>query len=379
MDYLKEFERRYGKKGKDVVTLFGNQYVNGINGWQFDLKKIREANKAGKLITLDIDFPGNRCKLDCSYCFAKSGEHTGTYYRPDKGDKPLSIDELKKHILEAKKLGLESVKIIGYREPFDNEDFFDFVDFLSQNSVIPVVFTAGYTLGEKEFGGNVQKTIDFLASRNVSLMVKLHTLDSDAENKIVRSNDYAVRRDRYLRLLLDDKRFVSSSPTRLGIENVIASQNIEELIAMYEYFKIWRNVFIDIDPPIPIGRTATKEDIEKTGLLSQESLIGLCTEIYEINRKYGIPFEGISPYFGGLPCNQLSNGLYISLSGKVFPCCGGFGELGNVRNESISDIFHKNSFRIKLGDRVYHDCPFRAERGIMTRDFIKEVERRLVR
>jgi len=372
-----ELERRYGARSSSAIERFGESYVNGLAGWQFSPTEIRTANQTGQLLTMDLDFPGSRCKLNCTYCFAKAGEKTGTYYRQDKGDVPLSIEEIKRAILEAKALGLQSVKIIGYREPFDNPGFYDFLDFTSSQDIHTVVFTSAYTLGEREFGGDMKKAIDFLAKRPISLMIKLHTLNRNNEDKIVRSEGYSQTRDRYLKALLNDGRFTGTSPTRLGIENVIASSNPQELLEMYEYFKIWKNVFIDIDPPIPVGRTGTLEEAEKAGLLPQEKLKELCIDIYQINEKFGIPFDGISPYFGGPPCSQLPNGLYVTLSGAVNPCCGGIGTLGNVRKTSLKTIFENNPWRAKLRERVYHSCPFREERKIMTAKFIKDVEKRL--
>jgi len=282
--FWKLLEERFGEIDQSVIKKFGKDYFNGIKGWQFPREKLESANENGQLLTMDIDFPGNRCELNCVYCFAKSGEETGTYYRPDEGARPLTIEELKAHLKDAKQMGLESAKIIGYREPFDNKGIHDFIDFGAEQGIHLVIFTAGYTLGEKAFGGDLERAINFLAERPVSLMVKMHTLDRKAEDKIVRRNGYAKRRDRYMKKLLDNGRFTSETPTRLGIENVISSQNVEELVTLYEYFKMYQNVFVDLDPPIPVGRTGTLQEAEKAGLMSQ-SRINVTRKIKSISSK----------------------------------------------------------------------------------------------
>ncbi len=372
---LEELEERFGKTDVDVISRFGKSYFNGIKGWQYSGEEVEKANREEKLITMDLDFPGNRCKLNCVYCFAKVGEKTGTYYRPGEGDNPLTIEEIKSFLIEAKALGLKSIKIIGFREPFDNPGFYDFINFTTKLDLHLVIFTAGYTLGEENFGGDLQKAIDFLAERNVSLMIKLHTLEKDEEDKIVNLQGFSNARDKVLKALLDDGRFTECNPTRLGLENVISSKNFEELLAIYEYFKIWRNVFVDLDPPIPVGRTGTLEEAEKAGLFPQDKLKELCIKTYQINKKYGISFIGVSPYFGGVPCTQLANGLYLTISGKVMTCCGGDEEIGNVREQSVKEIFENNPHRNKC--KIYNNCPYREKRGIMTEDFIKEVIREL--
>ncbi len=374
-EFWQELERRFGQAETDVISRWGTSYFNGLKGWQFSEEEVMEANKNGELLTMDVDFPGNRCRLNCTYCFAKAGEKTGTYYRPGAGKRPLTISEIKSFLLDAKKLGLKSSKVIGFREPFDNPGFYDFIDFATANSLQTVIFTAGYTLGEKEFGGNLQKAMDFLAERPVSLMVKLHTLDIEKEDTIVRRKGFSKARDRILRAFLDDGRFTNCNPSRLGIENVISSQDIEELLAIYEYFKIRRNVFVDLDPPIPIGRTGTLAEAEKAGLLPQDRLKDLCLRTYQVNQRYGIPIKGISPYFGGDPCTQLSNGLYLTLSGKVMTCCGSDEEIGDVRSQSVEEIFENNPHRKK--NCLFHNCPYREKRGIMTQDFIEKVKYKL--
>ncbi|MCK4589755.1 MAG: radical SAM protein [Nanoarchaeota archaeon] len=366
-----KLERRFGKSEIDVVSKFGNNYFNGIKGWQFPKEKLKQANKIGQLLTMDLDFPGNRCALNCVYCFAKVGEQTGTYYRPDKGDEPLTIEEIKSHLLEAKDVGLESTKIIGYREPFDNPGIYEFIDFAAEQGIHLVIFTALYTLGEKRFDGNLEKAIGFLTERDVSLMVKLHTLDIKKEDAIVRKKGYSEIRDKYLKILLDDGRFTDKSTTRLGIENVIASQDINELLDIYKYFKMYRNVFVDLDPPIPVGRTGTLEEAEKAGLMPQDKLRELCVRTYRINQEYGILFNGISPYFGGDPCSQLPNGLYLTLSGKVLTCCGGDEEIGNVRENSLREIFENNPHR--ANECIYHACPYREKTRILTKEFLEKV------
>ena len=194
--FWQELEKRFGKVETDVISKFEKSYFNGIKGWQYSEEELEKANKEGKLITMDLDFPGSSCKLDCVYCFAKAGEKTGTYYRPGEGDKPLILEEVKSFLVQAKKLGLKSIKVIGFREPFDNPGFYEFIDFCTKLGLHLVIFTSGYTLGEEYFGGDLNKAIDFLATRNVSLMIKLHTLNEEVEDKIVNYKGFSKVRNK---------------------------------------------------------------------------------------------------------------------------------------------------------------------------------------
>ena len=367
-DYFAQLQEIFGNTGREsVIDHFGKNYFDGIEGWQFPIVTIKKYNQGGKLLTMDLDIPCP-CKLNCNYCFAKES----AYYRPQAGDRPLTMQKIKQSLLEAKAMGLKSAKIIGFGEPFENSKIFDFIEFASSYDIHLVIFTSAYTLGERTFGENKKKVIDFLFDHKVSLMIKFHTLDQRKEVEIIGYEKYPAQRDEILRLFLEHGGFNNASPTRLGLENVIATGNVDELAAIYEYFKIYRNVHIDIDPPVPVGRTTTKEECQQIGL-SEEKLLELYKRIYFINKKFNVPFLGISPFIGNPPCSQLPNGLYLTLSGKVMSCCGGNEQYGDVNDgESIAEIFLRNPHRFK-SENVYHNCPYREKAGILSVDFIEKI------
>ena|GEM_PF-5868523 len=370
--HFRKCEERFGKvdKSKDIIARFGKRYTNGIRGWQFSEAAIREYNAKGKLLTMDLDLPSG-CWLDCVYCFAKED----AYYRPQKGDRPLKLEEIKETLLRAKQLGLQSAKIIGFGEPFANPKILDFLDFATENEITLCIFTAAYTLKENKFGGSLEKAVEFLHQHDVSLMVKFHTLDEAKEDSIVRREGYTKKRDRVLRALLEHGGFTSGPFTRLGMENVIASQDIGELVEIYRYFKIFRNLYVDIDPPIPVGRTTTPEQSESIGL-QYSKILELAGKIYQMNKKYGVPTPGgVSQFLGGAPCSQLPNGIYVTLSGKVMTCCGGNEELGNLRETpSLEELFLKNPYRLNPEYGIYHQCPYREKSGLLPKGWEREVE-----
>jgi MoaA/NifB/PqqE/SkfB family radical SAM enzyme len=371
--YFKELERRFGKvQESDAITAkFGNYFFDGILGWQFPDEVIMDYNGQGKLLTMDLDVPSS-CKLNCVYCFAKED----AYYRPMAGQKPLSFRQIMSVIKEAKQLGLKSIKIVGFGESLDNPAIFDFLEFTAKEDVVVVIFTSLYTLGEKRFGGNKRSVVDFLYNRRISLMVKYHTLDRKKDDRIVGMRGYAKERDENLCLLLRHGGFNNQSPTRLGIECVIAQQNVEELAAIYEYFKIFRNVHTDIDPPIPVGRTSTREKWEQFGL-NQVELVKLFRIIYGINKRHSLPFKGVSPFMGNPSCSQLPNGLYLTLSGKVVSCCGGDEEYGDIHDYSLRELFIRNPYRLNrcYSLKSHHDCPYRKRKGIITDEIIGQITR----
>lgn len=366
MNYLDELVKRFGKIENSAISTFGKDHFDGIQGWQFEEELITNHNRQGKLLTMDLDIP-SACPLNCIYCFAKED----AYYRPQAGDKPLSLKRIMEIIKEAKMLGLKSIKVVGYGEPFENSEIYNFIRFATELDIHLVIFTAGYTFG-KSFP-SAQEAIAFLYQHKVSLMIKYHALTRAQEDLIVKKEGYAYVRDQNLNLLLDHG-FAGETPTRLGLENVIAIKNIQELAAIYEYFKIFCNIHVDIDPPIPVGRTKSKQQSEEIGL-KEKALLQLYKLIYSINRRYDIPSLGVSPFIGNPPCSQLPNGIYLTLSGKVMSCCGGSEEYGNVnKGESLEEIFQRNPYRLRQNS-IYHDCPYRAKAKILDEKFLSRVRK----
>ena len=69
--------------------------------------------------------------------------------------------------------------------------------------------------------------------------------------------------------------------------------------------------------------------------------------------------EGISTYFGTKPCDQVANGLFIRLNGRVQMCPGRSDKsatYGNVHQEPLAKIWI-NSPNYKLGSISNNWCP----------------------
>jgi len=101
-DAFKLLQQRFGRIDLKNPTsvLFGDEYINGIKGWQFPEETILDYNREGKLLTMDLDVPCP-CKLNWVYCFVK-----GANYYEVPGQR-LSYKEIKEKICQAKELGLQ--------------------------------------------------------------------------------------------------------------------------------------------------------------------------------------------------------------------------------------------------------------------------------
>lgn len=338
---------------------FPDSFVNDVNGWAFDQKTIIE-NK-GKLLTLDIDF-GSYCSLNCPACFRKNNS-------VDDIKNELQFDDLVKVILQAKKLGLRSVKFLGAGDPFENYGFLKFLRFLNEQNVIPLIFTKGHVIGndsyvEKYFGEygitSGEHLVDELFNLNVSIMLGFNSFDDEIQAKMVgRKPDYIHIRNRALKLFIDCG-FNDSNPTRVALAaNPITIWNIDEAFEIYTWAR-FRNLYPIITPTMISGRAKDKTWVAINP--TEEQLINLYTKIYSFNLEYNIQTydqiieEGISSYAGGHPCNQVATGLYVSLNGKVLSCPGSEENIeGNIWSETLESIW-SNSKNFKRAGTFNCNC-----------------------
>jgi MoaA/NifB/PqqE/SkfB family radical SAM enzyme len=329
---------------------FPDGYVNDINGWAFDRATI-EQNK-GKLLTLDIDY-GSYCSLNCPTCFRKSNS-------VDAQKHELKFDDLKSIILQAKELGLRSVKFLGAGDPFENKGFLRFLRFLKEQDVIPLIFTKGHILGDdvmvaRYFGEHGIFTGEHLAKEldrcNVSIMLGFNSFDDAIQAKMVgRKPDYIHVRNRALYHLVNAG-FTDTNPTRLALAaNPITIWNYDEAFEIYKWGRL-RNMYVVITPTMISGRAKERTWVAVTP--SREKLVALYSQIYRFNLATNlqtpeqIMTEGISPYAGGHPCNQVSTGMYVTLNGVVLSCPGSEESVeGNVWQRPLREIwFNSKNFQ----------------------------------
>lgn len=323
---------------------FPDGYVNDINGWAFDRTTI-EQNK-GKLLTLDIDY-GSYCSLNCPTCFRKSNTVDAQKHK-------LQVDDLTNIILQAKELGLRSVKFLGAGDPFENKGFLHFLRFLRDEDVIPLIFTKGHVLGDDamvaryfgEYGISTGETLAKELDRcNVSIMLGFNSFDDAIQAKLVGTKgDFVHIRNRALHLLVNAG-FNDANPTRLALAaNPITIWNYDEAFEIYQWGRV-RNMYVIITPTMISGRAKNKTWVSVTP--SREQLVALYAEIYRFNLRTNLQTpqqimeEGISSYAGGHSCNQVSTGMYVTLNGVVLSCPGSEEHVeGNVWQRPLRDIWH---------------------------------------
>ncbi|MDD5700349.1 MAG: radical SAM protein [Candidatus Nanoarchaeia archaeon] len=339
---------------------FPADFQNTLPYWGFFTK---EQLKEVKLRLLDIDF-GRYCSLACPGCFRRSSVVDETR------DGDLSHAELLKVIDEARGLGLESVKICGVGEPTENANFLDFLKEMTDRGIGTAIFTKGQVLGDDEAAVKYHKRhritsalkfAEELYKLKTSVMLGFHSFDSDIQDGVVGKTGHTTIKNKALENLVNAG-FTSENPTRLGFCNApVVRKTAGDAFEIYTYARK-RNIY-----PITAVLMTSGKQIDRKFLdvhdFSDKEKVELWTKIYFWDIEHGIQTlgqireEGISCLPGGHPCNQLTSGLYITANGNVVGCPGYTETQGNVRKESLSEIWARSKTRAVADERFNCHCP----------------------
>ena len=336
----------------------------------------------------DLDLNANYpCGLNCPGCFSQDEVYS------DK-DRLMKWQEVMEVIDDLKDIGLSEVKFLGPGELFQNPDLFDILDALRERRMPISIFTKGVELGEdhyaeKIFGEKYEiKTAKELINKireydNINILLGFNSFFPQRQNGLVGSSkikeegyfvneqgvfenrgvpDYTKIRNQALVNLVDAGYNLPGNRQRLTLIATPAQYNqIDELAEMY----IWgakRNIPVVIAPTMESGPKSLKlREVNSKKDPKHEKIIEMFTSIYVKSIELGITTleklntEGISPYIGIEPCNQVANGLMLRLNGDVQICPGSRRYYGNVHETSIKEIW-VNSDNYSLGPLMNNWC-----------------------
>ena len=349
---------------------FPNDFENYIKGWNATDAELQDASENGRLLYLNMDF-GDGCTLSCPHCFTKEGAID------ERGREPLRFGLLKEQLQEAKRLGLKAVRILGRGEPTQwitgrrngppekGADLIDFIKFLREIDVIPLIFTRGQVLGDDKlvsliYGGahgvkNGDDLARLLKELDVSVFLGFSSLFPEINNEMVgrgEQQNYDPVCRNAMRLLIKHG-FNTNSPTRMAVEAPITNLNISDMLVRYVFFQM-----LNISPCSNVymvtGRAMTYRLGEMTDP-GQDAFVDMYAAITRFMQLMGIKGK-IGSYAGTKECHDVQNGMYLTLNGDLYPCPGYEGihnYVGSLAKHSISDIWRNNPY----GKHAQSICP----------------------
>ena len=270
---------------------------------------------------------------------------------------------------------MQSVKICGAGEPFEDPQLLTLAADLTDMNIGLAIFTKGHIIGDDDlavrvFGAQgITDGLDLcerLFELKTSVMLYYPSL-SDDELFSVLVGDRTGRHPKLACLAaerLAAAGFNKTQPTRMAlVHNPVTKDSISGAFEVYEFAR-QRNIM-----PLIAFHMVSGKQIDRRFLAchdpSDEQKLALFSQVYQYNLEHGIQTpeqieaEGISCMPGIHPCNQITVGLYLTANGNVIRCPGDCGNpLGNVRQESITDIWQRVR-QWPFAGRFNCGCPYK--------------------
>lgn len=291
----------------------GTDYSDGI---------VAEAQIHNRMLHLDLDLTGE-CKLKCFYC-----DRTPDRYSIVPNRVELITQERKHIVSQAKALGATTIEFPGAGEPMIDQGFWEVLEHIHHNGMIPVVFTSGYHLNKSN--------IDRLYELGATVFIKHNSVDNAVQDKMVGVKGYGLVAADALHMLVE-RGFNKTIPTRMAVD-VVVTPKFQDLEMVGRIFRWCRdnNVHSYIMTLIPEGMAD-----HKTVLFERQRADELVEFIHAIDRdEYGLDYVPTRPMGGGYRCRQVNVGLFVNLFGEVYDCNGLGRLMGHLRVDSLADIWN---------------------------------------
>jgi len=337
-------------------TNFPKNYRPWVDGWSFSVDELKKRLPDGtfQLLTLDISISDDKyvrvvnrgskidlsqraeenykCEVGCKHCFE---------CKTDTNNPLMTFVEVKRVVLSAKKLGLQSVKFLGPGELLHNPKIFEILDFFENQKIKIGIFTKGVILGDDELAQKIFKISarEFchkLAGYSVvRMLVGFTSADPKTENRRLQTSivNFSEKRNRGIENLVAEGLNADSQFQRLSmICAPILKDNINEVLEIIQW-GTHRNIPVVTTPTMVSGKGLDMHEIQDEDFKNLH-LVDLFVKIYSwfikkgIMTKKQIAKEGVSPY-PGFVCNQFISGMFIRKDGRVQACPG--NETGNFR------------------------------------------------
>lgn len=387
-----------------VFEYFPDDYNNNVKGWGISKEQLHAKLDDGtyQLQTLDIDY-GDNCSLRCPHCFKR------TFLQKEVQSQKLTEKELMEVILQAKELGLKSIKILGAGEPFENKSFLGFLEKVSALDIHTCIFTKGHVLGDDElackYNGiygirTAKELVEWLFSLKTSILLGFNSFHKEMQlaycGLLDDDNfDYYSFRNRALVNLIEAgfSSYVPGGMTRMAlIASPYKLENMEEIVELFKWGRS-RNIYVVTCPSTLSGNGHTEVDrfISRYTIdYFLEKSIELYTRIYiwsierNLIRMDDFIEDGVSLYPGAHPCNQVAAGMYIIIDGKVVRCPGNDSHQNivceDIRKKSLKEVW-TGSFNYSYAedeDRFNFHCVARDNKLFNVTTFYDQIYRNVM-
>ncbi|WP_027183688.1 radical SAM protein [Desulfovibrio inopinatus] len=301
----------------------------------FNIDKIRDLAKHNQIATYenrpeDLKFHQvsieleRKCNLACQGCFAHM-DRDNTYQK-------LDFDEIIQTIDFAKNRGATLLVLAGAGEPTLDNNFKEIVQYTYNKSMSTILFTNGTTLDES--------LAHFIFDHDVSVVVKKYAVDDKKHDFLIGKEGLSIKMQQGFDTLLNvkqERKQIGEKVSGVAIDCYISKNNIDDVKEVLRFSRINK-----VDPHIDAFITSNNDDLSSLSL-NQNELNDLLEELKEIDSlEYGIDttLHPGSRVYGVHPCMKNKVNFSVLTNGDVRDCVCGDHLLGNIRENSLDEIFN---------------------------------------
>jgi radical SAM protein with 4Fe4S-binding SPASM domain len=283
-----------------------------IYGSEFSQGEIEEAVRAGRLLSMEIEF-NQVCNLRCIYCYALDNP----------GDRnELTVDEFKDVIRQAADMGARKIIILG-GEPLLYPHLMEMIVYIRDLGMEIELFTNGTKV--------TREMAQAFYEHDVRVVLKMNTFDESLQDTLAgRKGSYRLMQEALANL---KEAGYPSETHPLGVSSIICQQNIDELPTMWEWLRD-QNILPYFEMMTPQGGAKRHNMLE----IDTRQVEEFFHRIAEIDRtKYGHIWEPKPPLVGG-ECLRHQFSCAVNSEGYVQSCVGITIPIGNVRKQPLKEI-----------------------------------------
>lgn len=295
------------KHYKILIETCLNDYFGGLEN------KITSSVKEGKLnaVLFELTY---RCSEKCRHCYVVQD-----------GENEISLETVKSVLKQLAEMNVTYITFTG-GEPFLRKDFMEILRYAYKLGFVIDIFTNGISITDEQFFQVAECCPRYIHFSLYSHLADVHDGITCVKGSFERTCR-AIRKFKALGIAVN-------------VKTVIMSENCNDIGNIIELCE-------QIGATIQVGATISpKNDFDKKPLLmrvkEKENLEYAIRESRDRIEKIEGIINGVRNRDSYI-CGAGLNGLSINPKGEVYPCNALLIQLGNVKNETVSDIWNNST------------------------------------
>lgn len=299
---------------------------NGADGELFNtVREKAVANKIPLIVHIDLTY---QCNLNCVHCYIVSE------------DRPILNTNEVAHILEQLAEAGALYLTLSGGEVLLRKDFIEIAQHARKLHFALRILTNGTLID--------QEVADKIASLNPEIVaISIYSTKQEVHDRIVNKQNSLIKSISALRMMRD-------RDTRLKINTVIMSGNVEDYENVYETARKFGAAFqadYRITPKTNGDRTPLVMHVDK------KHIFKLLNNPIFTERSEPEPHEVYTGIFNKIPCGAGHMSCYISPYGDVYPCVQLPIKCGNLKEMKFKKIWDNSSALLKYRRLSISDLP----------------------